>query len=127
MAALFLVILGGGIGSGLRHGVNLAAARYLGAGFPWGTLTVNVVGSFLIGVLAGWFAFRSGSPSTQPLRLFLTTGILGGFTTFSAFSLDFAVLFERGETMLAVTYVLASVLLSIAAIFAGLWLVRGLG
>jgi CrcB protein len=124
MYALFLVIAGGGIGAGLRHGVNIYAARYLGAEFPWGTLTVNVVGSFLIGALAAWFAFRGDSFATQSLRLFLTTGILGGFTTFSAFSLDFALLFERGDAMLAVVYVIASVVLSLLAIFAGLWLVR---
>ncbi len=124
MYALFLVIAGGGIGAGLRHGVNLGAARWFGMEFPWGTLTVNVVGSFLIGVLAAWFAFRGDSYATQSLRLFLTTGILGGFTTFSAFSLDFALLFERGDAMLAAVYVVASVALSLAAIFAGLWLVR---
>lgn len=124
MYALLLVIAGGGIGAGLRHGVNLGAARWLGTEFPWGTLTVNVVGSFLIGVLAAWFAFRGDSYATQSLRLFLTTGILGGFTTFSAFSLDFALLFERGDAMLAAIYVVASVALSLVAIFAGLWLVR---
>jgi len=124
MYALFLVIAGGGIGAGLRHGVNLGTARWLGTEFPWGTLTVNVVGSFLIGVFAAWFAFRGDSYTTQSLRLFLTTGILGGFTTFSAFSLDFALLFERGDAMLAAVYVVASVALSLAAIFAGLWLVR---
>jgi len=124
MYALFLVIAGGGIGAGLRHGVNLGTARWLGTEFPWGTLTVNVVGSFLIGVFAAWFAFRGDSYTTQSLRLFLTTGILGGFTTFSAFSLDFALLFERGDAMLAAIYVIASVALSLAAIFAGLWLVR---
>lgn len=124
MYALLLVVAGGGIGAGLRHGVNIGAARLLGTEFPWGTLTVNVVGSLLIGVLAGWFAFRGDNYAAQSLRLFLTTGILGGFTTFSAFSLDFALLFERGETMLAVAYVIASVALSLAAIFAGLWLVR---
>jgi CrcB protein len=124
MYALFLVVLGGGIGAGLRHGVNLGAARWFGAEFPWGTLTVNVIGSFLIGVLAAWFAFRGDNVATQSLRLFLATGILGGFTTFSAFSLDFALLFERGDGMLAMTYVAASVILSLLAIFAGLWLVR---
>jgi CrcB protein len=122
MYALFLIVLGGGIGAGLRHGVNLGAARWFGTEFPWGTLTVNVVGSFLIGALAAWFAFRGDA--AQSLRLFLTTGILGGFTTFSAFSLDFAMLFERGDGMLAMTYVAASVILSLLAIFAGLWLVR---
>jgi CrcB protein len=124
MYALLLVVIGGGIGAGLRHGVNLSAARWLGADFPWGTLGVNVIGSFLIGAFAAWFAFRGDSYTTQSLRLFLTTGILGGFTTFSAFSLDFALLFERGDTALAVIYVVASVLLSLAAIFAGLWLIR---
>jgi len=124
MYALFLVVLGGSIGAGLRHGVNLAAENYLGANFPWGTLTVNVAGSFLIGILAAWFAFRGERASTQSLRLFLTTGILGGFTTFSAFSLDFEQLFQRGDTMLAVGYVVASVTVSLLAIFAGLRLVR---
>ena len=124
MYAFFLVALGGGIGAGLRHGVNLAAARYLGAQFPWGTMTVNVAGSFLIGVLAAWFAFRGERASTQSLRLFLTTGILGGFTTFSAFSLDFAQLSLRGDMLLAAGYVVASVVLSLLAIFAGLRLVR---
>lgn len=124
MYALFLVMAGGGIGAGLRHGVNLGAARWIGMEFPWGTLAVNVVGSFLIGAFAAWFAFRGDGHTTQSLRLFLTTGILGGFTTFSAFSLDFALLFERGDTMLAAIYVIVSVALSLAAIFAGLWLVR---
>ncbi len=124
MYALLLVIAGGGIGSGLRHGVNVGAARWLGAEFPWGTLAVNVIGSFLIGAFAAWFAFRGDGHMTSSLRLFLTTGLLGGFTTFSAFSLDVAVLFERGDTALAAAYVVASVVLSLAAIFTGLWLVR---
>lgn len=123
MYALLLVVLGGGIGAGVRHGVNIGAARLLGTDFPWGTFAINVVGSFLIGVVAAWFAFRNDAAS-QSLRLFLTTGILGGFTTFSAFSLDFALLFERGEMFAAVSYVVGSVLLSLIAIFAGLWLVR---
>jgi CrcB protein len=123
MYALFLVVLGGGIGAGLRHGTNVYAARLLGTDFPWGTFAVNVIGSFLIGVAAGWFAFRNDA-AAQSLRLFLTTGILGGFTTFSAFSLDFALLFERGEITAAVWYVVGSVGLSLLAIFAGLWLVR---
>lgn len=127
MFALFLVILGGGIGAGLRHGMNLLAAELFGVTFPWGTLIVNVLGSFLIGVLAAYFAFRADAAWTQPLRLFLTTGILGGFTTFSAFSLDFALLFERGEVMQGVSYVVASVVLSLAAIFLGLFLVRSIG
>lgn len=126
MLATVLVFLGGGIGAALRHGVNLVSAALFGVSFPWGTLIVNVLGSFLIGVAAAYFAFKSDAAS-QGLRLFLTTGILGGFTTFSAFSLDFAVLAERGELAQAAAYVAGSVLLSLAAIFLGLFLVRSLG
>ena len=123
MYALFLVVVGGGIGAGIRHGMNIGAARLLGTEFPWGTFAINIIGSLLIGIVAAWFAFRNDAAS-QSLRLFLTTGILGGFTTFSAFSLDFALLFERGEIMAAIWYVVGSVGLSLLAIFAGLWLVR---
>ena len=128
MIATFLVFLGGGIGAAARHGVNLLAARVFATEFPWGTLAVNVIGSLLIGVAAAWFAFRGDTSVIwgQPMRLFLTTGVLGGFTTFSAFSLDFAVLFERGEVGLGIAYVLASVVLSIGAIFLGLFLVRSM-
>lgn len=126
MIATFLIFLGGGIGAALRHGVNITAAQLLGLAFPWGTFIVNVLGSFLIGVLAAWFASRDGGIS-QHVRLFLVTGILGGFTTFSAFSLDFALLFERGEVAQGVAYVLGSVLLSLGAIFLGLFVVRSFG
>ena len=126
MLSIFLVFVGGGIGAALRHGVNVAAAAWFGTGFPWGTMIVNVVGSFVIGALAAWFAFRGDAMWTQPLRLFLATGILGGFTTFSAFSLDFALLFERGEIGQGIGYVLVSVALSLAAVFAGLFLVRSM-
>jgi fluoride exporter len=126
MLATFLIFLGGGIGSALRHGVNLTSAALFGVSFPWGTFIVNVLGSFLIGVLAAYFAFKSDAAS-QSLRLFLTTGILGGFTTFSAFSLDFAVLAERGELAQAAAYVAGSVVVSLIAIFLGLFLVRSLG
>lgn len=117
-----IVFLGGGIGAALRHGVNIAAARLLGTAFPYGTLTVNVVGSLAMGLLTAYFAFKGDA--SQHWRLFLTTGILGGFTTFSAFSLDVALLYERGEVGLAALYVLASVAVSIAGLFAGLALVR---
>ena len=127
MFATFLIFLGGGIGAALRHGVNVLSAQWLGVTFPWGTLIVNVTGSFLIGVLAAWFAFRGDAVWSQPLRLFLTTGILGGYTTFSAFSLDFALLFERGEIGQGVAYVLASVALSLAAVFLGLFVMRSVG
>jgi CrcB protein len=117
-----IVFLGGGIGAALRHGVNLAAARLLGTAFPYATLIENVTGSLLMGVLAGYFAFKGDA--SQSFRLFLTTGILGGYTTFSAFSLDAALLYERGALGLAALYILASVALSIGGLFAGLALVR---
>ncbi|MBZ6077341.1 fluoride efflux transporter CrcB [Microvirga puerhi] len=122
MLATILVFLGGGIGSALRHGVNLATARFLGTGFPYGTLTVNVVGSLVMGLLAGFFAFKG--EGTQAWRLFLSTGIMGGFTTFSTFSLDAALIYERGQMDMALVYVLASVVVSILALFLGLFLVR---
>ncbi|MGO4525325.1 fluoride efflux transporter CrcB [Microvirga sp. 2MCAF35] len=124
MKSYLLVFLGAGIGGALRHGVNLGCARYCGTAFPWGTLTVNVAGSFLMGAIAGWLAFKAGEGWSQPLRLFLTTGILGGFTTFSAFSLDAVLIWERGQAGVAATYVVGSVLLSIAGLVTGLGLVR---
>jgi fluoride exporter len=120
-----IVFLGAGIGGALRHGVNVAAVRLFGYGLPFGTLIVNIVGSFLMGLLAGYFAFRPGIG--QHMRLFLTTGILGGFTTFSAFSLDAALLVERHSYGLAVGYVVGSVAASLAALFFGLALFRSAG
>jgi CrcB protein len=122
--AYLIVFLGAGLGGALRHGVNVGAARLLGTGFPHGTLAVNVLGSFAMGVFAAYWAEKAGL--SQPLRLFLTTGILGGFTTFSAFSLDTALLFESGRTPAALVYAAVSVLASIAALFAGLAVVRQL-
>jgi len=120
---LYLIVFAGaGIGGALRHGVNVGAVKLFGYGFPFGTLIVNVLGSFLIGLLAGWFAFRPGVP--QDMRLFLTTGILGGFTTFSAFSLDAALLIERNAYALAAAYLLGSVTASLVALFLGLALFR---
>ena len=124
MIQYLIVFIGAGIGGAMRHGVNLAAAALLGSGFGYGTLTVNVVGSQAMGALAAFHAFQG--EMAQPWRLFLATGVLGGFTTFSAFSLDAALLFERGQLALAAIYVLASVIGSIAALFAGLALVRQL-
>ena len=124
MTHLFLVAAGGAIGACLRHLSGLGALRLLGASFPWGTLFVNVFGSLLMGLFIAWLAKRSGSSSE--LRMFFATGVLGGFTTFSAFSLDVADLFERGAMSLAFMYVLASVLLSVSAVFAGLWMGRAI-
>jgi CrcB protein len=117
-----IVFLGGGVGAALRHGVNVAAARLLGTAFPYATTIENVSGSLLMGLLAGYFAFRGGI--SQHWQLFLTTGILGGYTTFSTFSLDAALLYERGALGLAALYILLSVLLSIGGLFAGLWFMR---
>ncbi len=126
MFLALIVFVGAGIGGVLRHLVNLSAARWLGIDFPWGTLAVNIVGSFVMGVLAGYFAFRAGQPGMQEWRLFLTTGVLGGFTTFSAFSLDLALLYERGALGTTAVYGLASVVISVSALFLGLFLVRSL-
>lgn len=117
-----IVFLGAGFGGAARHGVNVLSARLLGTGFPAGTLLVNALGCLLMGLIAGTFAFRGHLP--QEMRLFLTTGVLGGFTTFSTFSLDAALLWERGETGLAALYVGASLLLSLAGVAAGLALTR---
>lgn len=124
MIQTLLVFLGGGLGAASRHGVNVLSARLLGTDLPWGTFIVNVVGSTLMGLLVGYLAFRATGGWTQHTRLLLTTGFLGGFTTFSAFSLDAALLWERGAAGQALGYVAASVVLSILGLFAGLWLVR---
>src|SRR5688500_14035690 len=107
MYHLGLVALGGALGAACRHLVNLGALRFFGPGFPVGTLTVNVLGGFLMGFLAGFLALRSETGG-QGLRLFLATGILGGFTTFSAFSLETVQLWQRGALGGALVYVLAS-------------------
>jgi CrcB protein len=124
MYHLVLVALGGALGSGLRHLVNLAALRLIGPGFPWGTLTVNIAGGFLMGLFVELLARRFGG--SAELRLFVATGVLGGFTTFSAFSLDVAVLYERGAVVQAFAYVAASVIVAIAALFLGMWLAKTL-
>ena len=122
MRLLLLVAVGGAAGSAARHLVNVGFGRWLGAGFPWSTLFVNVAGGLLMGVLIEALALRvSGS---LELRTLLATGVLGGFTTFSAFSLDFVMLVERQELALAGAYVAASVVLSILALYAGLALTR---
>jgi CrcB protein len=119
-----IVFLGGGLGAALRHGVNLASAWLLGTAFPYNTVFENITGSTVMGLLVGYFAFRGGIP--QHWQLFLTTGILGGYTTFSAFSLDTVLLFERGQLGLAVLNILVSVAVSIGGLYAGLLLLRQL-
>lgn len=117
-----IVFLDGGLGAATRHGINLATARVLGTAFSYGTLLINITGSFIMGLVAAYFAFKGGA--SQHWRLFFTTGILGGYTTFSAFSLDAALLYERGQIGMAALYVIASVAISIVGLFAGLALVR---
>lgn len=125
MIPILLVALGGALGSLARYGVNVWTARAFGPAFPWGTLTVNVAGGFVMGLIAALLALRGGEAGEA--RLFLMTGVLGGFTTFSAFSLDAVTLWERGEAGVALMYVAASVSLSVAALVAGLALGRALG
>jgi fluoride exporter len=117
-----IVFLGAGIGGALRHGVNVGATRLFGFGFPYGTLIVNILGSFVMGLFAGYFAFRPGLP--QHVRLFLATGVLGGFTTFSSFSVDTALLIERHAYWLAAAYVAGSVAAGLIALFAGMSIFR---
>ena len=119
-----LVFIGSGLGGAARHGVGLLALKWLGPNLPVGTLLINITGSFLIGIVAEYWAVKSGLP--QLTRLFLITGVIGGFTTFSTFSLEAALLWERGQPLFAAIYVAASVVLSIGALFAALWLIRGL-
>lgn len=124
MKLLMLACAGGALGAGARYLVGVGVARFVGAaaGFPWATLCVNVVGSFLMGLFIEALALRfSGSPE---FRTFVATGVLGGFTTFSAFSLDFMTLMTRKEEVLAGVYLISSVTLSIMALYAGLMLAR---
>ena len=118
---LVMVGLGGGVGACLRYLTGVLAVRLFGHGFPWGTAIVNVFGSFLMGVMAVWLMERGGGLRLTPLLL---TGLLGGYTTFSAFSLDAVYLIERGRTLAAGGYVGGSVLLSVGALMLGLWIGR---
>ncbi len=122
MITIFWVALGGAIGAAARYWVAMQALRLFGPGFPWGTLTVNVAGSLAMGLLAGFFAHRM-QVSTD-IRMFLMTGILGGFTTFSAFSLDVSVLVARKDYMMSAFYIIGSVSLSVAVLLVGLRLAR---
>lgn len=122
MRLLLLAVAGGALGSGARYLVNAGAAKWLGMAFPWATMIVNILGSFAMGLLVEYVMLRhNGSPE---LRTFLATGILGGFTTFSAFSLDAATLSDRGDFALAALYVIVSVAVSIAALYAGIAIAR---
>ena len=119
---LLAIAIGGGLGSLARHYLSTIVYAATGGTFPWGILVVNVVGGFAMGLIVELSALKLNIG--PELRAFLTTGILGGFTTFSAFSLDSALLIERGEWIGAGSYIMGSIVLSIAALFAGLWVVR---
>ena len=121
---ILAVAVGGAFGSVMRYLVGIASGRLFGTNFPWGTLIINVTGSFLIGAFVGLFATKWDLP--QAARIFLTVGICGGYTTFSTFSLDAWVLIERGQSIASYAYMLASVVLSVAALIAALQLVRAL-
>lgn len=122
--AFLIVFLGGGIGAAIRHGVNSWFGRLASHEFPLGIMAINISGSLLMGLAAGYFAFRSGEAWSQSARLFITTGVLGGYTTFSAFSLDAMLLYQRGEFGMAALYVVGSVALSILGLAFGLAAVR---
>lgn len=122
---VLMVAAGGALGASLRYASVMAAARLLGTGFPWGTLFVNVTGSFLMGIGVAMIE-RAGGSGVARYAPLLLTGMLGGFTTFSAFSLDVVSLFNRGSTLAAAAYMGGSILLSILALIAGLALCRGL-
>jgi CrcB protein len=124
MRLLFYAAAGGAIGTAARHLVNIGMGRWLGAGFPWWTFFVNVTGCLLMGVLIEALALKFHG-STE-VRTLLATGVLGGYTTFSAFSMDFAFLMQRHEHVQAALYLVGSIALSILALYAGLWLVRWL-
>ncbi len=123
MNKLLLVAAGGAVGSVARYLVGVGALRVFGSGWPYGTFTVNVVGGFLMGCLASWLAHR-GAASSEPWRVLLGVGVMGGFTTFSSFSLETALMIQKRAYLQAFSYSAASVLLSVAALFAGLLIAR---
>jgi CrcB protein len=126
MTQFLLVATGGALGAVARYGLGLTVGRLApGAAWPWGTFAANIVGGLLMGLLAGWLALKAGA-GQESIRLFAAVGVLGGFTTFSAFSLEAALMIERRELVTAFVYVAGSVVLSIAALFVGLMIARKL-
>ncbi|WP_293907959.1 fluoride efflux transporter CrcB [Phenylobacterium sp.] len=123
MQNLLFVAMGGATGAVLRYLLGAQAMRALGTGWPYGTLAANVIGGLLMGVLAGVLAFRGGADEER-WRLLLGVGVLGGFTTFSSYSLEVVLMIQRREWASAAAYSLGSVVLSVTALFAGLWLMR---
>ncbi len=126
MQAYFLVFLGAGSAAVCGTPPILSRRGCSGPIFPWGTFLINISGSAIMGLLAGFLAFRTGANWTQHARLFLLTGVLGGYTTFSAYSLDSALLLERGAYVMTAAYVGGSVFLALAGVFGGLFVARAL-
>ncbi len=124
MTLVLMAAAGGAVGAALRHLTNVLCGHLFGAAFPWGTFAVNVLGSFLMGLLIAMLALRWSAP--LEVRTFLATGVLGGFTTFSAFSMDFAALIERKAYLAAAGYASGTIILCFAAVFAGLVVGRAL-
>ena len=124
ISTIAVIAFGGALGAVARHGVNVGAVQIFGHGFPWGTMIVNVLGSFLMGLAIA--KFSTMDHVSQELKTLYITGFLGAFTTFSTFSLDFVAMWERGEMMQALAYMLVSVVASIMALFIALWIMRGL-
>jgi CrcB protein len=126
MPPIIFVLLGGAIGAGFRYQIGTAAMRNLGSHFPWGTWIINLLGGLLMGILAGTLAKQFTPDQGEPLRLLLGVGVLGGFTTFSAFSLETANMLIRGQAVLAAAYAVSSVAGSVLMLFIGLYLMRAL-
>lgn len=124
IGTIVIVALGGALGAVARYGVNVGTVNFIGHGFPWATLVVNVLGSFLMGLMIA--KFSQMNEVSQEMRMFCMTGFLGAFTTFSTFSLDFVTMWERGEMVQALVYMLASVVVSILSLFLALWIMRGI-
>jgi len=122
MYTYFSIAVGGALGSMARYATGVYVGRWLGMAFPWGTLLINIIGSLLIGVFAEAFALRWDA--SQSTRVFLVVGICGGYTTFSTFSLDVVTLINRGEALAAGAYIVASVVLGVLALYAGLYAMR---
>jgi CrcB protein len=122
MPNILLVMLGGAAGAGLRYEVGRLSLAHIGPGFPWGTLIVNLLGGLLIGLLAGWLL--AGQGDQRPVSMLLAVGLLGGFTTFSAFSLDLFLMIERGQAGIALAYAAASVAGSVILLCLGFWAAR---
>lgn len=124
MKIFFIVFMGAGLGGAMRHVINVASTRFLGVQYATATMLVNIIGCLLMGMLIDYLALRAEIP--QCWRLFITTGVLGGFTTFSAFSLETVLMYQRGQMLYAAWYAVGSVVLSVLGLLVGMWLVRQL-